>query len=199
MWRVINFAKQICGPSKGPGGNKPQKYFLLGSWAFFALVGLLIPSDILEHAWARQFSDAMAVVIPQIDRITALGLKPNINRFHYSLLWAASPAYLIILIIAGNKNVVLGYNQLSYARIIGSLLFGTYIFNLTMFLWVGPGFVQSGDHAARIAFYKPITRGISAPLFAIAPSFSVAGILLIIKGMITGHIFKEKGGGPHGG
>ena len=82
------WSKAILSPSKVPGGNKSQTYFLLGSWMFFVLVGLLIPGDVLtKYAWAREFTDVMASIIPQIDRITALNPKPEINRFHYSVLW----------------------------------------------------------------------------------------------------------------
>ena len=199
MPTIIKLCKQICGPSKAPGGNKPQKYFLLGSWAFFAAIGLVIPGDILEHAWAHDFTDFMAAIVPQIDRIAALGLKPEINRFHYSILWAILPIYFAVVMISGNQNIVMGHNRLSPEKIYLSLITGFLFFYFSMFLGFGFGSVDPDDRTSRILFYNPITRAIWAPIFAFGPAVFFGGILLIIKGMITGHIFKEKGGGPHGG
>lgn len=67
-------------------------YFLL-----MAFVGLLIPDDILKtNPDARQFSNFMASIVPQIDRITALNIKPDVNRFYFSVLWAVSPILFVI-------------------------------------------------------------------------------------------------------
>lgn len=69
--------------------------------AYFALMGLialLIPGDILQaHAWAVTFSDFMASWVPQIDRITALGILPDLNRFYFSVLWAMSPVLFVLV------------------------------------------------------------------------------------------------------
>ena len=199
MQGVFDLIKQICGPSKVPGGNKPQMYFLLGSWAFFGALGLLIPSDILDHAWAREFTDFIAAIVPQIDRIAALKLKPDVNRFHYSVLWSVSPIYLIIAISSMNANIVSGAHKLNYIQSLLSLIFGLYIFLFSMFLWYGFGSVKADDPQTVFLFYNDIIRSFWAPLFAFVPSFFAGGIFVILKNMITGHLFKEKRGHPHGG
>lgn len=62
-------------------------YYLL-----MAIVGMWVPDSILkDNAWTREFSDFMAGIVPQIDRITVLGIKPDVNRFYFSMLWAGSP------------------------------------------------------------------------------------------------------------
>ncbi len=77
----------------------PLGLALIGYYLVMAIVGLLIPDDILtNNAWAREFSDFMASIVPQIDRITALGIKPEVNRFYFSLLWAASPVLVLIVL-----------------------------------------------------------------------------------------------------
>lgn len=96
--------------------------------------------------------------------------------------------------IAGNKNVELGYNRLTHGQIIGAVLFSAYGFGLCMYLWWGFGFVESDDRVTRIVFYQSLTRTIYAPIFAFGPSAFIGGILLIVKGMVTGKIFKEKRG-----
>ena len=78
--------------------KSPLGLALIGYYLVMAVVGLLIPEDILSaNAWAREFSDFMASIVPQIDRITALGIRPEVNRFYFSVLWAGSPLLLLIL------------------------------------------------------------------------------------------------------
>lgn len=186
---VQNWIKQVVGPSKVPGGNKPQTYFLLGSWAFFAFIGLLIPQDVLtKNEWAREFTDFMAAIVPQIDRITALGLKPEINRFHYSVLWAVAPVYFVVIMISGNKNFVLGYGRMNMGQIVAGLLFSVIVIWFSM--W-GIGSMESNNRVTRVLFYYSLSRAVNAPIFAFAPWMFSGVIVLIIKSMITGDIHKK--------
>lgn len=74
---------------------------LLVYYFAMAIIGILIPDDILtNHAWAREYSDFMADIVPQIDRITALNINPDVNRFYFSVLWTGVPI-LILLIVVG--------------------------------------------------------------------------------------------------
>ncbi len=88
--------------------KNPFGLALIGYYLVMAVVGLLIPDDILiSNAWAREFSDFMASIVPQIDRITALGIKPEVNRFYFSLLGGASCiAFLlgVALVVEGRKK-----------------------------------------------------------------------------------------------
>ena len=66
------------------------------------IVGLSIPDDILtNHVWAREFSDFMASIVPQIDHVTELNIKPDINRFYFSVLWTGVPFLLMIFFTYG--------------------------------------------------------------------------------------------------
>lgn len=77
---------------RNPFGIALVVYYLV-----MAVVGLLIPDDILNaNAGAREFSDFMASIVPQIDRITAINIKPDVNRFYFSVLWAGSPVLFVI-------------------------------------------------------------------------------------------------------
>ena len=73
-----------------------------------AAVGMLIPDDIMSHQWAREFSEFMADIVPQIDRITALNIKPDVNRFYFSLLWAGAPMCALIIVLGA---LVRGVNE----------------------------------------------------------------------------------------
>lgn len=80
---------------RNPFGIALVVYYLV-----MAVVGMLVPDDILKsYAWAREFSDFMAGIVPQIDRVTALNVKPDVNRFYFSVLWAGSPVLVLILVL----------------------------------------------------------------------------------------------------
>jgi len=56
------------------------------------LVGALTPPDILTaYSWTRPFTDFMASIVSQIDKVTSLGIDADINRFFFSVMWASSP------------------------------------------------------------------------------------------------------------
>lgn len=96
-------------PSKPSDGNTPtvrkasvfETRIEKAAGTYFACMGviaLLIPADILQaHAWAVSFTDFMAGWVPQIDRITALGIRPDLNRFYFSVLWAMSPGLFVLV------------------------------------------------------------------------------------------------------
>ena len=80
---------------RNPSGIALVAYYLL-----MAIVGMLVPDDILKsHEWAREFSNFMAGIVPQIDRVTALNIKPDVNRFYFSVLWAGSPVLVVIVVV----------------------------------------------------------------------------------------------------
>ena len=84
--------RKLLGPY-GPETKSPTGLFF-GSWVILAVIGLFIPEKVLsENEWAWRFSDFMASIVPQIDRIAALNLRPEVNKFHYSILWAVSPVF----------------------------------------------------------------------------------------------------------
>jgi hypothetical protein len=73
--------------------------------AYIVLTGLIvffIPADILKsHAWAVEFTDYMAGWVPQIDLITGLGVRPDLGRFYYSVVWAMSPLLFVLCVLMG--------------------------------------------------------------------------------------------------
>lgn len=80
--------------------RNPYGIALVAYYLVMAVVGLLVPDDILQaNAWARDFSDFMASIVPQIDRITALNIKPDVNRFYFSVLWAGNPLLFLISLL----------------------------------------------------------------------------------------------------
>ena len=87
-------------PPERSAWRNPYGIALVGYYLVMAVVGMLVPDDILQrNAWARDFSDFMASIVPQIDRITALNIKPDVNRFYFSILWAGSPVLSVISLL----------------------------------------------------------------------------------------------------
>lgn len=109
---------------RNPFGMAIFAYYL-----FMALVGLLIPDDILKnHQWAVEFCDFMASIVPQIDIVTAIGVKPDVNRFYFSILWIGSPVLILIVLIGAvleGVNEELVDPKMSVRRLVGISLGGT--------------------------------------------------------------------------
>lgn len=181
--RLVAWLKEICGPDLGK--NKVQHRFLLVSWIIFAAIGLFIPETIItDHTWARSFSDFMASIVPQIDRVTAIGLRPGVNRFHYSILWAVSPVYFLILFISTYKNIRAHRKQPKsfWPLVLGVCLSGVCI-AFSMFLYIGIGFVGPDDRNSivRIMFFYPITRAINGPLFVMIFWMGVIFLTVVVR------------------
>ncbi len=195
--------RKLLGPY-GPETRKVQLGFFFGSWAVLAAVGLFIPEKVLsENEWAWRFSDFMASFIPQIDRITALNLRPEVNKFHYSILWAVSPVYSGLLmpsVIKAGKLKAMAQGT-SYGQALAGLMFFSLLAGFTMFLWGGIKFIEATDHAdriVRIMFYHAGSRTIWAPLMVFGFWMSLSAILFIVWGFITG-CFHRARSETHGG
>ena len=80
-----------------------SKIASFSSRGVLAFVGFLFRT-ISSATYLGEFTDFMAGIVPQIDRVTALNLRPEVNRFHYSVLWAVSPVYFAIFMPAVNKS-----------------------------------------------------------------------------------------------
>lgn len=111
---------------RNPFGMALCAYYLL-----MALIGIFVPDDIfISHQWAVRFFDYMASIIPQIDIVTAIGVKPDVNRFYFSILWLGSPILIFIVLIGAiiegvNENFVdpkMSVGKLVYASLFGILL-----------------------------------------------------------------------------
>lgn len=198
--------KKVCGSSNPPGGNKEQNRFFLASWAVLAFIGFFIPEDIItKHAWAREFTDFMARIVPQIDRVTALNLRPEVNRFHYSVLWAVSPVYFVIFMLAINTGIRLGHVRMTRSRIVGTLLGSVVMMAAIMF--VEPfALVHSqnpsqnpnnADIIIKLAFYLSPFREIFAATSVFGFWMLVMAFILILKGLLTGQLVILKDEGDH--
>lgn len=174
--------------SKFPGYN-PFGIALIAYYLLMALVGLLIPDDILSaNAWAREFSDFMASVVPQIDRITALNIKPSVNRFYFSVLWAGSPVLLLIVCImmwdAKRRDVATMWTApLRIAAL--PMLFGLVV---CVLLLLPQLLVDPSMRLSRNTFGSSFGRGFLAQIFVLGPILFGPGICAWVVCWLTGTI-----------
>ncbi len=111
---------------KSPWGVAFMAYFVA-----MGLVGALTPPDILTaYSWTRPFTDFMASIVPQIDKVTALGIDADINRFYFSVMWAGSPVLvlmygLIVLIDRNGRAALFVYYRMPVWKTIKFICFFT--------------------------------------------------------------------------
>jgi hypothetical protein len=171
-----------------PAWLDPFAIALVAYYLGMAIVGLLVPDDILKgNAWARAFCDFMATIVPQIDRITALGVEPDVNRFYFSALWAGSPmAFLIGLLHIWNGRK-LGFPiwtmpfYRSCVYVIGLALMALW----TQCLWS----VYPDMRLTKALFLSDVGRSFYAQaVLYVMPVFIAAGITASLIGWLTGYI-----------
>lgn len=153
-----------------------------------ALIGMLIPDDIMSHRWAREFSDFMASVVPQIDRITALNIKPDINRFYFSLQWACSPILFLITCMA----VWRGKKMRTAPLWVTPFKNGVLPMFFALFVVVAPlqftFIIEPGLKLTKLAFGTVLGRGFFSQAFVIGPIFFLPALLAWSLGWATGYI-----------
>lgn len=152
----------------------------LGYYLLMALVGMSIPDDILSHAWAREFSDLMASVVPQIDRVTALNIKPDVNKFYFSVLWVGSPVLIFIVVLGAgmrgpNTNYVKNYNSPI------KQLLNVFIAILGSSLLLGLFGVENSSRLTNVLFGNFLIRGLFGQiLFVNGPLLFLVGTCVML-------------------
>ena len=188
--------RKLLGPY-GPETKKVHLTFFLGSWALLAAIGLFIPEKVLsENEWAWRFSDFMASFIPQIDRITALNLRPEVNKFHYSILWAVSPVYFTITLSEIFRTDLKAKKQVTYGQAFGMFMASVWFIGFTMFLW---GVNDPSNRIERLAFYYPFFRAAFAPLLVGGFWVFLTLIIYVIWGGFTGRFHRSPRSKVHDG
>jgi hypothetical protein len=169
---------------RNPFGIALVTYYLV-----MAIVGLLIPGDILKaNAWARDFSDFMASVVPQIDRITGLNIEPDVNRFYFSVLWAASPVYLVfvlLLIWDGWRHRSALMWEAPFRKALLPMLFAMLVLIATLqFTWL----VDPLSRLSRFSFGTAVGRAALAQTFVLSPVLFGSGLTTWLLGWFSGYI-----------
>ena len=166
---------------------------MFGSYVLFVYIGLAIPEDVLNaHPSAREFADFMASIVPQIDRVTALGLSPEENRLNYSILWAAAPIFFLLSLRWEGQHIQAGFYKnkpMSILRLMFFLLFCVWIGGFSMFLWTGVESMPADHPIAIFSFERKLTRSLLAPIivmgFVIVTTTPIAMFKAILDRNLT--------------
>jgi hypothetical protein len=169
--------------------SNPFVIAMVAHYLVMALVGLCIPNDILKaNAWAREFCDLMASIVPQLDRITALGIKPDVNRFYFSVLWATSPALFIVCvgtIWSGRNDPKTSMWTMPLHKALAYVIGFIFVFFWTQQLWT----VDPSMRLSKVLFASDLGRSFYAQLiFSWGAVFSVAAVFVWLLGWLTGYI-----------
>ncbi|WP_234266822.1 hypothetical protein [Hydrogenophaga sp. NFH-34] len=172
--------------------STPTGMALIIYFVLTVLIGMFIPSDILTaNAWAREFSDFMASIVPQIDRVTSLGIKSDINRFYFSLLWGLSPFLFVMSALVVWSERKRGYPVWSAPlnKTILPILFGIFIFALS--LW-GYGLLDIDSKMVCRILNSIWGRSFMGNLlFVASPVGVIGGVSAISYGWLSGYIPKN--------
>ena len=189
---VVRFTKHILGMGESKEAWRSQSVFMFFSYVLFVYVGLAIPEDILvAYPSATDFSDFMASLVPQIDRVTALGLSPEENRVNYSILWAASPLFLLLSLRWQWQHVEAGFYKdkpMSITRFLGILLFCVWIAGFTLFLWSGVEPVSRDLILTRWIFEGKLLRSLWAPIMVIGFVIVTTFPIVLVKALLGRHL-----------
>jgi hypothetical protein len=169
--------------------RNPFGIALLTYYLVMAIVGMLVPDDILQsNVWAREFSDFMAGIVPQIDRVTALNIKPDVNRFYFSVLWTGGPVLVVIIclmLLDGKRRGVAPMWTAPFVKAIGPMCICMLIaVALLKVNWI----VDPHIRLSIFSFGTPLGRALIAQLFVVGPIFFSPGILVWIAGWLSGYI-----------
>jgi hypothetical protein len=165
---------------------------MLGYYLLMALIGLLIPDNVFQTiSWAKDFSDFMASLVPQIDRITALNIKPDVNRFYFSVLWAGSPVLFVLVALYiwdGRKH---GYAiwTLELPLAVGVMLVCLMVCFGAQWLY---GMTDPSNRQVRLMLGNVIGRSFwGSIVYAMGTSLCSAGLAVVLLGWLTGYIPKN--------
>ncbi len=163
---------------------------LVAYYLLMAIVGMLVPDNILKsYAWAREFSDFMAGIIPQIDRVTALNIKPDVNRFYFSVLWAGSPVSLYLCLSAiwrgrENANATMWRMPLKSA-VIWCFGYLAIVYGAQFGYWM----TDTANRQLSFLLSSGFGRGLwGSVVYVHGTSIFAAILIFIIFGWITGYI-----------
>lgn len=191
----LGFVKALGGPVTTPEGWRVHKRFLIGSYALFAAIGLLIPEDLrlADHPNLSAFCDFMAAIVPQIDRITAMGIKPDVNRFYFSLLWACSPPYMVYMWISGNHFVKHEWKEpRSPLILIGAAAVGLLVCAMLIFMSFGVEPITAENRPTRAMLDNKMIRVIEAPGMTIVVAVLLTWVVFMFNVALTRKIRQLK-------
>ena len=181
-------AKEAAQPSEPVFKTPYEKAF----GVYIALTGLIvffIPADILRaYPWAVEFTEFMAGWVPQIDLVTGLGIRPELNRFYYSVLWVISPCFFVICVLMGwdGRQRTYPFWSLPLHKAVGlALVLGAVVFATANMGWM----TNTSNGVLRFILGNRLGMGFLGNMaYVVAPVMFAAGLFNLILGWLSGAI-----------
>lgn len=168
--------------------------------SLMGVIALFIPADIFEaHAWASEFTDFMAAWVPQIDLISSLGIRPELNRFYYSVIWAMSPGLFVLCCLmsweARQRTFPL-WNAPLHKAIVLALVAGLVIYAASRGGWI----TNADNGVIRFILTNRLAMGGLGNIFYVsAPVMAAGGLFVLVAGWLSGEIPRYIRRGAEGG
>jgi hypothetical protein len=164
----------------------PRVVVLIAYCFAMAVIGLLIPEDVFRKSqWARDFTDVMASIVPQINRIAALDMEPDADRFYFSLLWAGAPcvlAWMTWCVVAEGPSAFRDIQDAPLSATVFAVAMFLLLLVWSQCLW----FVGPSTQLAEDMFGSPLKRSFYGQfVLVLGPIFSLVGLVLWIAGWIA--------------
>jgi hypothetical protein len=117
-----------------------------------------------------------------------LNIEPDVNRFYFSVLWAASPAFLVIVFLliwdGWHRRSALMWDA-PFLKALLPMLFAVYVLVVTLEVtWIA----NPQNRLVRSSFGTAIGRVIVAQTFVIGPVFFGSGLATWLLGWLSGYI-----------
>jgi hypothetical protein len=161
-------------PGSTPEWTSAHKRFSYIAFGVIVVAGLSVPETIITaNPWAREFTDFMAMLIPQIDNVSRVNLHSDANRFLYSLLWVISPLFLP-LVIKEQLNWIEVEDVKKKREIDWSLHFLRLLFILMIAAWVMFSLsYEEGRYVAKLMLINHFWKSVFAPMAVAAALWPV--------------------------
>lgn len=174
---------------KEPVFNTPYEKAAGIHIALMGVIALFIPADILQtHAWAVEFTDFMAAWVPQINLITNLDIRPDLNRFYYSVIWAMSPILFVICALMSwdGRQRTYPFWNLPFSKSLPIVLVGVaFLFAAGNGGWI----TNSSNGVLRFMLSNRLAMGALGNIFYVSfPVMLAGGLLAFCVGWIGGEI-----------
>jgi len=175
----------MVGPTALAESKRTQDRFYFSVFLVLVVVGLFLPDDLLGRSRSLQtFCDLVAAVVPQIDVITRLGIRPDGNRLYYSILWLFSVPFFLMFYPAGRANFARGLvKPLTLAKAIALILGLSFGAVFCMFLWYGIGSARAEMAIFRVTFSVPVIREVIGVVLVMGFWACVSGVLIALEQM----------------
>jgi len=167
--------------------------------AIMFVIGLIVPDDVLaKFPSIIPIVDCVANVVPMINKIAALGMQVERNKFLFALNWLVITPFGFVMVLFAEWRVRVGIYQASIVKV----AYVTLMLALMSWLIWEHGVIAwgvSGEYAMvqRKTFGTIVGVALSAPMYVMAFYVGLGGVMAMLKCHVLSNaikLFKSKEG-----